>query len=245
LAFEGVSFAYQADSSGDVRELGPPVLSEVSFELPPGGRVALLGASGGGKSTTGKLVARLFDPVEGQITYADKPLTQFDAEEWRAKIGYVGQEVFLFHGTIAENIRFGALGEVSDEEVRRVARIARVDEIAAGKADGLQTQVGEKGVKLSGGQKKRIGLARALIRRPRILVVDQLAADLEADLCRAIFEDLRREFPRTAILHVGHRVPAGFAPDRVFWMERGELAPYRSNERDVEVERGPVSSISG
>lgn len=221
FAFEHVSFEYEPDK---------PVLSDVSFELAPGGRVALLGASGNGKSTLSKLVARLYDPLEGQITYAGRALTQFEETAWRAKIGYVGQEVFLFHGSIADNIRFGALDEVSDAQVERVARIARVDAIAAGKLDGLAAEVGEKGVKLSGGQRKRIGLARALIRNPRILVVDQLAADLEADLCQAIFADLRREFCDLAILHVGHRVPAGFGAGAAYWMERGMLEPIVDHE---------------
>lgn len=227
FAFEHVSFEY---------ETGNPVLRDVSFELAPGARVALLGASGNGKSTLGKLVARLYDPLEGQITYAGRPLTQFEEATWRTMIGYVGQEVFLFHGSIADNIRFGALREVSDAEVERVARIARVDAIADGKTDGLDAQVGEKGVKLSGGQRKRIGLARALIRNPRIILVDQLAADLEADLCRAIFDDLRREFPHVAILHVGHRVPAGFEADAVYWIERGILAPFSDVERVTETQ---------
>lgn len=229
LAFEHVSFEYEPDK---------PVLRDVSFELPSGARLALLGASGNGKSTLGKLVARLYDPLAGQITYAGRALTQFEETAWRTTIGYVGQEVFLFHGSIADNIRFGALEEVSDADIARVARIARVDAIAQGRAGGLGAQVGEKGARLSGGQRKRIGLARALIRNPRILVIDQLAADLEADLCRAIFADLRREFPELAILHLGHRVPAGFEPDAVYWMERGVLQPYVDEERAARAQPG-------
>lgn len=223
--FSGVSFAYPADPA-EPGSPGPAVLRDISFRLQPGGRVALLGASGGGKSTLTRLVPRLFDPLGGAVSYGGVPLTQFHPTAWRQKIGYVGQEVFLFHGSIADNIRFGALNELSDVEVARAAQLARVDEIAALKDQGLGAPVGEKGAMLSGGQRKRVGLARALVRRPKILVVDQLAADLEADLCRAIFEELRCAYPELAILHVGHRVPAGFEPDQVFWIERGELEVF-------------------
>lgn len=233
LEFQDVVFRYETrkalpqDGAGPSEEGEPrPVLNGVSFSMGAGQRVALLGPSGSGKSTLGKLVARLYDPQEGQISYGGVALRDFEASTWRSIIGYVGQEVFLFHGSIAENIRFGALQAVGEAEVERCARIARVDEIAALKSEGLHAQVGEKGVQLSGGQRKRVGLARALVRRPRILVIDQLAADLEASLCRAIFEDLRREFPQMAILHVDHRVPAGFGPHEVFWMEGGKVAAH-------------------
>jgi ABC-type multidrug transport system fused ATPase/permease subunit len=218
LAFEGVSFDYRDHNTGELFR----ALDGVDLQVGQGARVALLGPSGSGKSTTGKLVPRLFDPAEGQITASGVPLARLDLDAWRQSVGYVGQDVFLFVGTIEENIRFGAVGELSDEAFERAVRVARVDEVVAGKDDGLATQVGEGGVKLSGGQKKRVALARALVRQPAILVIDQLAADLQEDLCREIFEMIRREYD-VSILYLGHRIPAGFEPDAVHWMEDGRI----------------------
>jgi ABC-type multidrug transport system fused ATPase/permease subunit len=198
-------------------------LDGVSFELGPGDRCVILGPSGSGKSTTGKLVARLFDPQGGAITAESTPLTRFDVEAWRSKIGFVGQEVGLIRGTIEENIVFGR-ESVAEEDLERALQVAAVDEILGRKMDGLETEVGEQGAKLSGGQRKRIALARALVRDPDILVVDQFAADIEQRLCREVFEAVRRDY-EVSILYLGHRVPAGLAPDQVYWMEHGGLEP--------------------
>ncbi len=219
---QDVSFSYSS------QDRATHVLRGINLSINKSTSIAILGASGAGKSTLAKLILRLFDPDQGEITYGGIPLPDFNSTEWRSHVGYVGQEAILFHGSIAHNILVGALGKVSDEELQRVVRIARVAEFAGDGTDTLDGEVGENGRRLSGGQKKRIALARALIRNPRILVIDQLAADLEADLCRAIFEDIRREYPDMAILHVGHRVPAGFEPDQVFWMERGRLRPHEN-----------------
>ncbi len=234
VAFRDVEFAYETPEP--VRREGPgeggeardgdrertTALDGVSFELAPGGRAAILGPSGSGKSTTGKLVARLFDPQAGRVEAGGKDLRRFDLEAWRAKIGYVGQEVGLIRGTIEQNIVFG-MREVGEVDLERALRAAAVDEILEAREAGLATEVGERGAKLSGGQRKRIALARALVRRPDVLVVDQFAADLEQRLCREIFEAIRSEYA-LSVLYLGHRVPAGLEPDVEYWMERGELA---------------------
>jgi ABC-type multidrug transport system fused ATPase/permease subunit len=213
-----VTFTYRSSTTGEEFT----ALDGVSFSLGPQDRLVLLGPSGAGKSTTGKLIPRLFDPNQGDVAVNGVSLRELDLDAWRMKIGYVGQEVLLFDGTIEENIVFGAPGEVSDVQLQRVVKAARVDDVIANKEQGLQTPVAEKGAKLSGGQKKRIALARALIREPAILVIDQLAADLQEGLCRDIFENIRRDFD-VSILYLGHRVPAGFEPDKVFWMEDGRI----------------------
>lgn len=226
VALEGVTFHYEDLDTGKRF----CALDNVSLEIPVGSRVALLGPSGSGKSTTGKLLARLFDPEEGVITMGGVPLPELSLDDLRGRIGYVGQEVFLFNGTIEENIRFGSPREISDEDVERVVKLAKVDEILEHKELGLMTPVGEKGARLSGGQKKRIALARALLREPSILIIDQLASDLEEELNRSIFEGIREELD-LSILYLGHRVPAGFGPDAVYWMEYG-----RPEKRQVDKE---------
>ena len=231
VAFSEVEFAYQHPSlPGDGDEEGAPAgeeaiaLDGVNLEIAPGGRCVILGPSGSGKSTTGKLVARLFDPQAGAITADATPLPRFRLEEWRAKIGFVGQEVGLIRGTLRENIVFG-LEEIDEAALERALEVAGVDPIVDEKPDGLATEVGEQGAKLSGGQRKRVALARALVRDPDILVVDQFAADIEQRLCREIFEAVRRDY-EVSILYLGHRIPAGLEPDDVYWMEHGRLEPH-------------------
>jgi ABC-type multidrug transport system fused ATPase/permease subunit len=234
IQFRDVEFAYRnpevvtAEDSGDSEgedEAEPTVaLDGVSFELGPEGRCAILGPSGSGKSTTGKLVARLFDPQAGAITAEATPLTQFAVAEWRSKVGFVGQEVGLIRGTIAENIQFG-LDAVDGERLDRALRVSGVNEIVDEKPEGLETEVGEGGAKLSGGQKKRVAMARALVREPDVLVVDQFAADLEQRLCRRIFEAIREEYD-VSILYLGHRIPAGLEPEDAYWMEHGAIEEY-------------------
>ncbi|QDG52627.1 ABC transporter ATP-binding protein [Persicimonas caeni] len=218
IAFENVSFRY-SDSQTNRSFVA---LENLTFNISHGQRIALLGPSGAGKSTTGKMVPRLFDPDHGQITVGGVSLKDLALDEWRQRVGYVGQNVFLFSGSIEQNIRFGLKTTSAEDAFKLAIRAARVDEVIAQKPDGLATQVGERGTCLSGGQKKRIALARALLRSPAVLVIDQLAADLQEDLCREIFEMIRREY-HVSILYLGHRVPAGFNPDAVYWMEEGRI----------------------
>ena len=220
IEFEQVEFSYRDRATGEEFE----ALRGISFAIEPQERLVILGPSGSGKSTTGKLVPRLFDPDRGSVTADGTPLSRFEIDAWRSKIGYVGQEVSLFHGTIRDNVAF-AIDEPDEAAFEKAVRVAAVDEMASEKTDGLETLVGEKGTKLSGGQRKRVAMARALLREPDILVVDQFAADIEQRLCRKIFEAIRREYD-VSILYLGHRIPAGLEPDQVYWMEHGEIAEH-------------------
>lgn len=215
LLLEDVSFKY-AD--------GAPVLSGLNLEVGVGDWVAILGPSGAGKSTLGKLVPRLFDPDTGRLLLGEIPLTELDLDALRGEIGYVGQEVLLFEGTLRENLLFGVREEVDEDFLAWVIDIARVGPIVDEREEGLESMLGQGGGDLSGGQKKRVALARALLRRPEVIVIDQMASDLEASLNREIFTRLSEEF-EGAILYLGHRVPDGFTPDAVYWLEAGQLAP--------------------
>jgi ABC-type multidrug transport system fused ATPase/permease subunit len=226
LQFEHVHFSYHDG------ERSFEALHDVCLALRPGSRVAILGPSGSGKSTLGKLIPRLFDPDQGELRYGGLPLPQLALAEWRARLGYLGQEPFIFHGSLEENLRFGSR-DASAEALQNAIRLAAVDEILGRKALGLATIVGEKGVRLSGGERKRIALARALLCEPELLIIDQLASDLQESLCQCIFEGLR-ERPGLAILYLGHRVPSGLEPEQVFWMENGRLEE-RSTVDDIRL----------
>jgi ABC-type multidrug transport system fused ATPase/permease subunit len=230
VAFDDVHFSYRDRETGERFE----AVRGIGFELGPSDRVVILGPSGSGKSTTGKLIPRLFDPDRGEVTANGVSLKRLDLEAWRGRVGYIGQEVSLFHGTIRDNIVFG-VDEPNEAELERAVRVAAVDEIAEEKADGLDALVGEKGGKLSGGQRKRVAMARALLRDPDILVVDQFAADIEQRLCRRVFEAIADEYD-VSLLYVGHRVPAGLGCDRVYWMEHGGLQE-RTEDFAAEAQR--------
>ena len=212
----GVTFSYHPDDPERA-----PALDGLDLELAPSARVAILGPSGAGKSTLGRLFALLVTPQRGELAVGDTPLPRIDPEQWLAEVGYVGQRVFLFDAPLRENILLG--NDTPDEELALATRVACVDDML-GPDLSLATSPGFSGKALSGGQQKRVALARALCRRPRLLIIDQLASDLEEPLNRKIFEGIRAHYDLT-ILYLGHRVPAGFEPDAVFWLEGGSLAP--------------------
>lgn len=203
--------------------LATPALDQVALTLRPGQRVALLGPSGAGKSTLGRLIPRLMDPSQGLLRYGEQDIRDFEVEAWRARVGYVGQEVFLFKGTLRQNICFGLDEEVDPARFERAVKIAQVEALAQGSALGFEREVGQRGMGLSGGQRKRVALARALLREPWILVIDQLASELEQELNRAIFTELGALAQPPAILYLGHRLPEGFEADEVYRLEGGKL----------------------
>ncbi|GEM_PF-2583827 len=199
-----------------------PAVDGVSMAIEPQDRIALTGPSGAGKSTTARLLPRLIDPDEGEVRAGGVPLPELAVKQWRSRVGTVGQEVALFHGTIRDNILFGLAEVPSDDAIERACHTSAVDEIVEGHADGLEFDVGEGGSKLSGGQRKRVALARALLRDPDVLVVDQLAADLEDELCQRIFERIEDNYD-LSILYVGHRIPSGLNPKTVHRIQKGQF----------------------
>jgi ABC-type transport system involved in cytochrome bd biosynthesis fused ATPase/permease subunit len=196
-------------------------LSSVSFSLSAKERVAILGPSGAGKSTVVRMVPRLLDPDTGSITANGVPLDQLDVSHWRGRIGYVGQQPFVLDGTVRENLKIG-VDSIGEDALDWAIRAAEVDCILDRRDADLDLEVGRSGGQLSGGQARRVALARALVRRPDILVLDQLAADLGRDQCRRIFENIYSELD-LSVLYVGHRVPDGLGPSRTLWMEDGAI----------------------
>lgn len=216
IEFRDVRFAYP----GAPRE----VLEGLSFRVPAGSTVALVGPTGSGKSTVVALLARLYDPTGGEVLLDGVPLPRIPLAQLRGALGVVPQEAFLFSETLAYNIGLG-VEEAPDgpERVRAAAGIAQLDEAIRGFPQGLDTRVGERGITLSGGQRQRTALARALARDPAVLVLDDALSAVDTDTESRILQGLRQVLPdRTAIV-ISHRVTAVMGADEILVLDEGRL----------------------
>lgn len=202
-----------------------PALAEVSLTVEPGQVVGIVGRTGSGKSTLAMLLLRLYDPPEGTIFYDGIDIRTIRLDELRRQIGYVPQDNFLFSLSIADNIAFGmeADGRALDERVQRAARLAHIHDDVAAFPDGYASLVGERGIALSGGQKQRTAIARALVKDPRILIIDDALSAVDAETEQQILEDLRRMLRgRTAII-ITHRLSAVCDADQIVVLDEGAI----------------------
>ncbi len=213
LRFEGVNFAYEADK---------PALKNVSFIAEPGTVTALVGSSGSGKSTIISLIAAFYKPVSGRILVGNVDQSWVRLDDYRSALGVVLQESFLFDGTIRENVAFSR-PRSSDEEIRRVCQIARVDEFADKFQKGYDTVVGERGVKLSGGQRQRISIARALLADPRILILDEATSSLDSESEAMIQQGLSHLMAGRTTFVIAHRLSTIRRADQILVVEAGEI----------------------
>ncbi len=224
LQFENVRFAY-ADN--------PDVLNGISFEIKPGQMVALAGLSGSGKSTIAALVPRLYDPKEGRILVDGHDLRNVTLESLRAHIGAVPQETTLFHGSIRDNIAYGR-PEASFEEIVEAAQRANAHDFIIEQPNGYDTQIGERGTKLSGGQRQRIAIARALLRNPRILILDEATASLdsktESEVQRALDELMKG---RTTLV-IAHRFSTIQNADCIHVLDSGRVIESGTHQQLIE-----------
>jgi ATP-binding cassette subfamily B protein len=221
LSFEQVSFHYPRSPR--------PVLDGFSLQVSPGTTVGLVGTTGSGKTTLVKLLLRFYDPQQGRVLLDGHPLPELKLASLRHHIGLVSQDVFLFDGTVEENLRYGSFG-ASEEALRKAIEQAAVDEFLDRLPHGLQTLVGERGVRLSGGQRQRIALARALLKNPPILVLDEATSSVDNETERAItlaLEEVRRE--RTVLI-VAHRLSTIRHADRIVVMSEGQLVEEGRHE---------------
>jgi ABC-type multidrug transport system fused ATPase/permease subunit len=232
LVLDGVTFAY-----GD-----EPVVHSISVDVPEGGCIALVGESGGGKSTTAKLIARFYDPDTGAVLVDGKDLREVQLRSYRRQLGIVLQDPFLFSGTIADNIRF-AKPEASDEEVASAATAIGVDRVAARFDDGLLHVVREGGAGLSAGERQLISIARALLADPRILILDEATSNIDRPseiLIERAFDRLLAG--RTSII-IAHRLATVRRADEILVVEHGRIV-QRGSERELLAQAGPFRRLA-
>jgi ABC-type bacteriocin/lantibiotic exporter with double-glycine peptidase domain len=227
----GVSFRYSRHA--------PPSLVDVTFTVRPGERVALVGASGSGKSTLGKLLCGLFEPTAGTIEYDGRPRTAYDREHFYGRVGYVPQEVHLLNRSLLENITMGLPG-IGEEEVRRAAADAQVHEEIVRLPMQYQTLVAEMGANFSGGQRQRIALARALVKRPDVLVLDEATSALDSGNESRIAQTLREQ--SCSLVVIAHRLSTVVDADRIHVMEQGRIVQSGTHEEMAHVE-GPYRRL--
>jgi ATP-binding cassette, subfamily C, bacterial len=209
---------------------GRPVLEHVDLEVPAGQMVALVGASGSGKTTIADLITGLYQPRAGQILIDDVPLDRIDMSAWRSQIGYVPQEMFLFHDTLYNNLTVGD-ESVPESDVRDALAAAGALDFVDRLPHGLQSVMGERGARLSGGQRQRIAIARALVRKPRLLILDEVTTSLDPATEASICDTLRGLRGNVTILAVSHQPAVMVAADIVYTIGGGNATRMMPREQ--------------
>jgi len=224
LEFTNVTFSYNQRK---------PVLQYFSLKLSAGKTTAIVGATGSGKSTLVKLILRLYEIQYGKITLDGIELTQLNLKDLRRAIGLVSQDVFLFHGTVAENIAYGSF-EANDSDIIDAAKIAEAHEFIAQLPEGYETIVGERGQKLSGGQRQRIAIARAVLKNPPILILDEATSAVDNETEAAIQRSLERITKNRTTIAIAHRLSTVRNADCIFVMEEGRVVESGQHEQLIE-----------
>jgi subfamily B ATP-binding cassette protein MsbA len=219
VRFENVSFRYGPD--------GPPVLKNISFEVKPGEVVALVGRSGAGKSTLVDLIPRFYDPTEGRILVDDVDVRDVKLDTLRRQIGIVPQETWLFAGTLRDNIAYGNR-TATDEEIKNAAYAANAS-FVEGMEKKLETVVGERGIRLSGGEKQRIAIARAILMNPRLLILDEATSSLDASSEALVQEALDELMKGRTTVVIAHRLSTIIKADRILAMQEGTIVEMGSH----------------
>ncbi len=241
IEFRNLTFAYPADSllsRGDGRsndrqtQSSTPVLKHINLRIPAGTSLAIVGPTGSGKSTLVALVPRIYDADPGMVLIDGRPIRQYPLAWLRRNIGFVPQETFLFSDTIRENIAFGA-EDASDADVRRAAEAARIAQDIESFPDQYETTVGERGITLSGGQKQRTAIARAIIRLPRILILDDALASVDTQTEDQILNHLRDVMKNRTTIFISHRVSTARNADRIAVLHNGEIVEYGTHDELV------------
>ena len=214
IRFKNVHFAY---------EPARPILKGVDFEVPAGKMIAIVGPSGAGKSTISRLLFRFYAPQEGQITIDGQDIGTVQQASLRAAIGMVPQDTVLFNDTIGYNIRYGRPG-ASEEEVRAAARMAQIDDFIEKLPDGYMTMVGERGLKLSGGEKQRVAIARTILKAPPILMLDEATSALDSLTEKQIQTALDRVAQNRTTLVIAHRLSTVIHADEIIVLQAGRIA---------------------
>jgi ATP-binding cassette subfamily B protein len=220
ISFQKVTFAYPD------RE---PIIKNLSLNIPTGGTIAIVGSTGSGKSTLVKLLLRFYELSSGIITVDGIDIQKLNLRELRRSIGLVSQDVFLFHGSVAENIAYGTF-DASDEAIIKAAKVAEAHDFIMGLPDGYETIVGERGQKLSGGQRQRIAIARAIVKNPPILILDEATSAVDNETEAAIQRSLERITANRTTIAIAHRLSTIRNADCIYVMEDGELVESGTHE---------------
>ncbi|WP_373653020.1 ABC transporter ATP-binding protein [Schlesneria sp. DSM 10557] len=249
VEFKNVSFTYPGTEA--------PALSDVNLRVRAGQTVALVGPSGAGKTTLSNLVARFYDPTSGQVTLDGRDLRDYDVESFRSLLGVVEQDVFLFDGTISQNISY-ARREATPQEIRAAAEAANAAEFIDRQHDGMQTVIGERGVRLSGGQRQRLAIARAILADPKLLILDEATSNLDTESERLIQESLAKLMQGRTSFVIAHRLSTISSADLIVVMENGRISQTGSHaelmsqggkyramvEQQIHMTLGTISSDS-
>lgn len=226
IEVNNVSFAY---------DMSEKVIDRISFTAQPGEMVAFAGPSGGGKSTVFGLLERFYEPLEGEILIGDTPIKQLSVQCWRNQIGYVAQESAMMAGTIRENLTYGLENrhQISDDRLWEVAEMAFAAQFIRDFPQGLDTEVGERGVKLSGGQRQRIAIARAFLRDPKILMMDEATASLDSQSEKVVQQALSRLMEGRTTFVIAHRLSTIVDANQILFIEKGKITGRGTHEQLV------------
>jgi ATP-binding cassette subfamily B protein len=226
VVFEKVSYGYEKHH---------PVLKDVSLSVASGEMVGLVGHSGAGKSTMINLICRFYDADQGRILMDGVDLREIDQETLRSQIGVVLQETFLFDGTIAENIAYSK-PDATPLEIMRAAKIANAHDFIVRMPDGYDTRVGERGHRLSGGEKQRIAIARAIVHDPRVLILDEATASVDTETERQIQEAISRLIQGRTTFAIAHRLSTLRGANRLIVLDKGKVAEIGTHDELLEQE---------
>ena len=221
IGFDHVSFGYEREE---------PVLHDICFDVKPGEMIGLVGRSGVGKTTLINLILRFYDPDQGVVRVDGRDLRDLDLRSWREHIGVVLQEPFLFHGTIAENIAYSK-ADASELEIIEAAKAANAHDFIMGFPDTYDTHVGERGQRLSGGEKQRISIARAILHNPRILILDEATSSVDTETEMLIQQAILRLVEGRTTFAIAHRLSTLKQADRLVVLEGGRVAEVGSHEQ--------------
>ncbi|MBN4057312.1 ABC transporter ATP-binding protein/permease [Pseudoalteromonas haloplanktis] len=232
VKFENVSFAYNPNRS---------IINNVSFTVESGEKVAIVGPSGHGKSTLMKLLFRFYDTTDGAIYIDDQNIKNVTMESLRGNLGVVPQDTVLFNDSIFENVRYGR-PTATDEEVESAIALAHLDDFISKLPDGAGTIVGERGLKLSGGEKQRVAIARTILKNPRILIFDEATSSLDSHSEQAILSAFKEISKSASSLVIAHRLSTIVDADKILFVENGEIAEQGAHEELLQIE-GKYASL--